>query len=151
ATATRIATEGGAAPGDVVEFQLADEPAWNYPAVLQEVRNDAGWLTDFRAYVEQKAADNNLQPADFGLTGWDDPHFVPIGGSEAVDSGSRHLFYWTMRYFPEQASQGILLARQALQRVFPNLQTVDVNWNNFPSSWYLPDPNTGPDSGLGLF
>jgi hypothetical protein len=102
--ATRAATEEGAAPGDMVDLKLADEPAWYYPAVLQEVRNDAGWLADFRAWVEQKAAENDLQPADFGLTGWDDPRFVPIGAAEAVDPGSRHLFYWTMRYFPESAS-----------------------------------------------
>jgi Ca2+-binding RTX toxin-like protein len=137
------------APGSVVDFKLADEPGWYYPGVLQQAQNDPAWLVAFRDYLQGQG----LQPDFFGQASWDT--VSPIGatdgavGFQPTDLPSRRLFYWTLRYFTDSAAQGMLLDRNALQAVFPNLQTVDVNFDvyNWPGAWYT----ASPDQPSGTF
>src|SRR5262249_6739474 len=138
----------GGSASSVVDFKLADEPAWYYPYELQQMDNDPAWLADFRSYL---AAPNSLdnkpafQPSDFGQASWNTG--FPLGAADAAqgfqptDLPSRELFYWTMRYFTDLAAQSMLADRMALQAVFPNLQTVDTNLNGTPGTWYTASPN----------
>ncbi len=150
--ATARKQNGGSSEG-IADFKLADEPGWYYPTMLREVRENPAWLRSFRTYLREQ----RLQPADLGRTSWDE--VFPIGASQAADLPARRLFYWTMRFFPEAALRGHLLAAAALDRAFKRPIAAAVNWNNFVNRWYVASPNrkignnpvSDPDSAMGGF
>jgi hypothetical protein len=144
AAAVTEANAEGADPSAVVEIHMEDEPGWTYPLILNEVKASTGWLQAFRNYLQA----TGYTPAFFGseATDWSSVNdLFPIGaGDLTLDTSgvptpaSRHLFYWTARYFTDSCAQGFLLEREALQAVFPNLRTVYANWGGqfSPSVWY---------------
>ena len=150
-----VAKTNGGAPADVVTHYLADEPGWYYPTMLERVRDNPQWLETFRAYLREKG----LKPEDLGQTAWE--AVLPIGASEGAKGdaplGTRHLFYWTMRFFPESAARGTKAATEALRKVYGHRIDTTVNWNNWLSNWYGPSPGQkiannpiiGPDSAYG--
>lgn len=125
-------------------FQLADEPGWYYPGLLDQVSNNPDWLTAFRAYLASQG-----QPS----TG-----VFPIGAAGATDLTSRQQFYWTMRFFTESASRGCALATQAIVKAAGHPLPVYVNFNNSVGAWYVASPNqqyaynpdAGPNAAMGL-
>jgi hypothetical protein len=140
-----LPTLNGGDPASLALFQLADEPGWYYPDLLDKVRNDPYRLAFFRSYLASQG-----QPSVDAL---------PIGASAATDPASRRLYYWTMRFFTESASRGCLLAARAIEKAAGHPLPVYVNFNNYIGQWYFAspnqkvgkNPNTGPDAGLGLF
>jgi hypothetical protein len=143
--ANNIQKNSGASPGDMVDIHMADEPGWDFPAMLNIVRNNPAWLQAFRGYLQQQG----FQPAYFGEASWD--NVFPAGASAATTLEGRHLFYWTIRYFGDSAARGLAMVRSALQQAFPNLRTAEANWNNYISRWYSANPDAGPDTALGSF
>lgn len=133
------AEANGGKPDDVAEFMLSDEPGWYYPSMLAEVRRNPQWLEAFRTYLKGKG----LQPADLGQADWGE--IYPTGASQAVlpeaPVTTRRLYYWTMRFYPESASEGHRLARLALEDAFGRPMFAAANWNNFFSRWYVASPN----------
>ena len=123
--------------------------------MLQQVRENPLWLEEFRTYLREKG----FQPEELGGAdaAWSD--IFPIGASAAKELPARRLFYWTMRFFPESASRGHKLAREALDRAFNRPMRADVNWNNWLSQWYAASPNkkiannpiADPDAAMGSF
>lgn len=146
-----IGPMNGGTPKDVVWHVLSDEPGWYYPGILREVRENPTRLEAFRGYLRGKG----FQPADLGAAGWD--AVFPIGASGAKDLPTRRLYYWTMRFFPEAASRGHKLAREALERAAGHRLLTPVNWNAIP--WHIPSPNqqigynqvVDPDTAEGRF
>ena len=145
-----VATSGGTI-NDVAWQLLSDEPGWYYPTILNEVRESPLRLEAFRNYLRQKG----FKPADLGAADWNG--IFPIGASKATDLPSRRLYYWTMRFFPESASRGHKLAREALERVAGRKLLTPVNWNAI--QWHIPSPNVqiannrivDPDTAYGMF
>lgn len=150
-----VKDQNGGTPADLVDFVLSDEPGWYYPTITQDLRKNPKHLEAFRAYLKSKG----LKPQDVGQASWDTVY--PVGASEATAAGApvtvRRLYYWTMRFFPESASQGHRLARLALEKAFGHSMFTPVNWNNFSSRWYIASPNekifnnpvSDPDSAFG--
>src|SRR5262249_17300332 len=107
----------------------------------------------FVAYLTGK----QFAPANFGASTWDNVN--PIGYGDALTAGTleaRKLYYWTTRFFSESASNGHLLAKNALEQALGHPLNVDVNLN---TGWYNAAPNqtignnpvVGPDSAMGGF
>ena len=140
---------------DVVTHYLADEPGWYYPTMLNEVRKNPKWLEVFHNYLREKG----LQPSDLGQDSW--AGVLPTGASQGAKPGAslgtRRLFYWTMRFYPESAARGHRQATDALRKVYGHPIDTPVNWNNWLSNWYGPSPNqkiannpiADPDSAYG--
>jgi hypothetical protein len=180
--ARRAAQTNGMPAARVVRFQLADEPGWYFPSVLglldrdapttpihQKVdwsdpeRRNATWIARFREYVETN--DPELPPA-FG-SGWDE--VVPIGAGAATTPPLRRLFFWSTRFFVEQAVDGVQLLDDELQTAFkaqrapdprPEHNRLHVHLNfgeTLDWQWYKPYPNAagdknpdqGPDAATG--
>ncbi len=154
--AAQVASLGpasGGGPRDFVQMFLSDEPAWYYPGWITDVRQDAGRLAAFRAFLTEKGR----KPADFGAARWD--QVFPGQLSAARDLPGRRLHYWTARFFAESAARGHRLAREALERQAGHPLLTPVNWNNWVSRWYVPsphrslgnNPSVGPDTAQGTF
>lgn len=124
----------GGTPADVVDFKLADEPGWYYPQMLKELMSSPEYLGRYRDYLKSKG----LTPTDVGKADWKD--VMPIGVSGAKDLPSRKLYFHTMRFFTESATEGMKLAREAIERALGRPVSADVNWNNFGGAWYRPAP-----------
>jgi hypothetical protein len=155
ASAVTLATLEGASPAAVVEIHMADEPAWNFPLMLNEVKdvtNHPGWLTAFQTYLQDIGAQQGLHANDFDASvGPDDwGRLSPAGASAALPADAsieaRRLFYWTMRFFVDSSAQAFERARVALQAAFPNLRTVYANWPAvyWLSTWYNNGNATAP-------
>jgi hypothetical protein len=136
-----------------VNFQLADEPVWNYPDMLNIVDRD--YLKFFQYYLANLGFDLSF----FGASSWDQIH--PIKASEAAITPNapiekRHLFFWTM-HFAKSASNGMKMARDELKHAFnQNNMDIYVNWGNVMNSslWYACNfnplnPHSDPDSAIG--
>lgn len=182
--AANVAAHTGRSPGEVVRFQLADEPGWYFPDVLHNFKLDdptlpsnqkvdwrdpqrksAAWIAAFQHYVE--ANDPELVTG-FG-PGWS--NVVPIGLSQAQDRATRRLFYWSTRFYVEQAAEGVQRFHDALQTAFKqqcapdprpehNKLHVHINFgDSADSQWHKPYPNAkgdknpdqGPDAATGSF
>lgn len=167
----------------VVRFQIADENGWYYPDVLKGFRlesptplpnvavdwrdatKNAAWIKRFQNYV----AANDLILRDFYADTWE--QIVPIGASQATTPETRRLFYWSMRFFSDQAALGARRIQAALEAAFrpagsppaddrPEHARLHVH-TNFSETvdwqWYKPYPNTqgdknpdqGPDAATG--
>jgi hypothetical protein len=177
----------------LVRFQIADENGWYYPDMLQSFRREnpttpgstyappdstigqldwsgesknAAWISRFQDYVA--AHDPGLR--DFYGDVWDE--VVPVGASQATTPETRRLFYWTMRFFSEQAALGARRIQAALEAAFrPEPAPADprpehaklhvhVNFGGpMDWQWYKPYPNAqgdknpdqGPDAATGSF
>lgn len=137
---------------DVVDFKMADEPAWYFPGIIENLKNSAAGLEDFRAYLKAQG----VQPSDVSATDWS--NVFPIGASSAKDLPGRRLFYHTVRYFPDAAARGFKLSRQAIERALGHAVKADVNQNNWGNSIYNAslnmkignNPNTGADAAMGF-
>jgi hypothetical protein len=179
----RVAAQTSGMPaGRVVRFQLADEPGWYFPNVLglldrdapatpinQKVdwsepeRRNATWIARFREYVETN--DPEL-PAAFG-PGWDEAQ--PIGAGEATTAPLRRLFFWSTRFFVEQAVDGVQLLHDELQTAFEAQrapdprpehnrlhvhlnfgEALDWPWHKaYPNAKGDKNPDQGPDAATG--
>lgn len=166
----------------LVRFQIADENGWYYPAILDSFRREnptplpntpvdwrdetknAAWIKRFQDYV----AANDLILRDFYADSWDE--IVPIGAGQATTPETRRLFYWSMRFFGDQAALGARRIQAALEAAFrpagsptderPEHARLHVH-TNFSETvdwqWYKPYPNAqgdknpdqGPDAATG--
>lgn len=167
----------------LVRFQIADENGWYYPDMLKCFRREnptllpnvkvdwhdetknAAWIKRFQDYV----AVNDLILRDFYADTWD--QIVPIGASEATTTETRRLFYWSMRFFSDQAALGARRIQAALEAAFrpagsppaddrPEHARLHVHTNfseTMDWQWYKPYPNAqgdknpdqGPDAATG--
>src|SRR5215813_5251785 len=87
------------------ELSAADEPGWSYPQFLKIVNGPPDYyLKSFQDYLKSLG----FPPSFFGATRWED--VSAIGKGTAIISSAspetRHLFYWTMHYFPQSSSKG---------------------------------------------
>lgn len=145
----------GATAAEVMWIQLADEPGWYYPEVVEKLRTTPEWLLVFQGYISAQGATLKVGPDFFGVTSWNS--VLPLGASGAGSVEGRRLYYWTMRFVTESASLGFKRVRDTLRRGFPNAVAFYVNWNNFFAEWYTASPNvkmgnnpdTGPDAATG--
>jgi hypothetical protein len=146
-----VGTRWGMPPAKVRLFHIADEVAWYFPEVLRELRASPAGLRMFRAYLRR----HRFGPGDLGAGSW--TAVVPIGQSQATTLPRRRLFYWTVRFVADSASDQLRRDTQALRRHFsPGLQTT-TNWNNRVSVSYYRAPRqriarnpvVGPDTAVG--
>lgn len=128
----QLAANGGTLD-QLVDFKIADEPGWYYPTMLRQVRTQAGQRQRFVEFLRARG----LTPPDLGAPDWD--AVAPIGQSQATTLPLRRLFYWTTRFYPEAASQGMKQAREAVERLAGHPLSADVNGNN-DSQWYVSSP-----------
>ena len=137
---------------ELVDFKLRDEPGWNYPDMVNTL-NTGGYVGDFHKYLIKMVSPNYL-PSDFvpGATSWDNINAIGGGLSPNAPIESRRLFFWTMRFFAEQASEGLALARDSVVNAFNSVSNgssvhtnIDVNWNNMAGQWYMAQKSQGPD------
>jgi hypothetical protein len=124
---------------------MADEPGWYFPDIAQKMVANPQRLEQFRAWLRSK----NLSPSDVGANSWDAVY--PIGSSQAQSLPLRRLFFWTVRYPVETASDAYAKWTRALRRSVHDKVLVTSNWNNWVNRWYLPAPNRAvgknPDQG----
>ncbi|MBV9791419.1 MAG: hypothetical protein JOZ51_24700, partial [Chloroflexi bacterium] len=181
--AQEFETRYGLPANRVVRFQLADENGWYYPAIFDSFRHEnpippqnvgvdwrdatknAAWIKRFQDYV----AANDLILRDFYADTWE--QIVPIGASQATTPETRRLFFWSMRFFSDQAALGARRIQAALEAAFrpadspptddrPEHARLHVH-TNFSETvdwqWYKPYPNAqgdknpdqGPDAATG--
>ena len=108
------------------------------------------YVLDFQQYLQDLP--QGFQPSDFVVraTSWDNINAIGAGLGLTAPLPSRRLFFWTMRFFAEQASKGLASARDSVINAFDSLNTsihsnVDVNWNNVAGQWYMAQKSQGPD------
>jgi len=170
----------------VVRVQIGDESAWYLPRMLtcfrheepltphesdslwRDATKNARWIRTFQDYVAARAPELKA----FYGSGWE--RVVPIGVSQARTPETRRLFYWSMRFFSDQAALGIRRIRAAIEAAFrppgtepphstrPEHTRLHIN-NNFGDllDWqsYKPypdvpgdkNPDRGPDTATGGF
>jgi hypothetical protein len=144
-------------PKDVVFFTLADEPNWYFPNAFQTkggAGNENYLLEKFRDYLQTKG----LQPADVGATKWEEVKFLGRGGVK--DLPSKRLYYWTMRFFPDNANEYFARTTLALEKAFSPGMRIPSNLNNFTSRIVSPgwagvnagkENEKNPDAAMGGF
>jgi hypothetical protein len=141
-------------PKDVGFFALADEPGWYYPSVFRTkggAGNENYLLERFREYLKS----NGLQPADVGASKWEAVNFLGRGGVK--DLPTKRLYYWSMRFFPDNSAEVFARSIVALEKAFSPGLPLSVNWNNFTSrsiqpGWFPnnpPEDKANPDAGMG--
>jgi hypothetical protein len=183
----------GISASQIVQFQLADEPGWYYPAVLRwfsrdsepptpnssltwadEMNKNKAWRDAFTKYL----TDQGLRPEQVqtGATTWE--KVIPLGASQATTPETRRLFYWTMRFFADQAAIGAERLCREIEKAFKTVNSptlspgreslprehsklhVTVNFGEtLDWQWYKPYPNAigdknpdrGPDAATGGF
>lgn len=182
--ARNVAQSSGMSPARVVRFQLADEPGWYFPDVLglldhdnpktptnqktdwsDPQRKNAAWIQRFQEYVATNDPD---LVAAFG-DAWRE--MGPIGAGQATTPPQRRLFYWSMRFFVDQASEGLQRVHDELQTAFKaqrapsprpehNKLHVHINFGELTDwQWHKPYPNAkgdknndaGPDAATGSY
>lgn len=148
---------------NVVEFHLVDEPGWSYgnngpPGhnMLDIVNNTTDPHTHQKIYLPLFQNYLSSLPQHFiwtdfnsNATSWNDPNHPIKASGAGTTTGTNptaqilpqnRLFLWTMRFFSEQASQGMTTAIEALNNAFATCQ-IDIfaNWNNWKGIsgiWY---------------
>ena len=153
----------------LVVLALADEPNWSYSNLFAYLNSiplpPPGQLTVFQQYLSNLP--QGFSPSQFvaGATSWSDPGIIPSGrptnGTNPTTqiSPQNRLFFWTIRFFAESASNGMSMVRNALNNAFDlanngiHVQTdMFVDWNNFTTQfgWYEVTP-TSPAPAYGYF
>jgi hypothetical protein len=179
--AQQTSAHNGLPANRLVRFQLADEHGWYFPMVLNFLRRDnpllpndklqwsderknAAWLNRFKEYV----ATNDPELVNDVGTKWG--NVEPIGASQATTPVTRRLFYWSVRFFSDQAALGAQKIHAALQAAFhpepipangrPEHAKLHIHTNfseTLDTQWYKPYPNAqgdknpdqGPDAATG--
>ena len=141
-----VRERGGGEREDLVDFKLADEPEWRYPEFISYVSDNPGYLEDFRAFLHETLRHRRLPERFFGRP-VDDVLPTSRGLGEPLET--RRLFYWTARFFAEQASRAYGRATSALEEAVGHPLNVAVNLNNFIGAWYSRGSSSSHDAGTG--
>jgi hypothetical protein len=132
-------SKNGAISANIRHIAIADEPSWGVNEVVNKIRDSADYLTTFHAFLENKTG---LTAQDFGAKAGESfnvlfPALFTI--PEGTSLPDRRLYYWTVRFLVESASDGFgriaeLIRGSSVGVDQPNLLT-PVNKDSFGGSW----------------
>jgi hypothetical protein len=149
----------GYKPSDVGLINMADEPLWFYDFNKESDLEAFGWLAKngaalarYRTYLQ----DHGVTLADTGQSAWE--QVQPVYRSAAASPGGRKHYYWTMRFFAEEATRHYAASVSALERAFYPDVPIATNFVNVLGHSVLSQINGAPpvdpakpNTGAGSF
>jgi hypothetical protein len=129
-----VMTKAGTPLDRIDSVTLADEPGWLYPKSYELVRASAEGHAAFVAFMKK----HGQTPELLGHADWST--VMPISQLDAGTESARRLYYFTHKFFSDSASEGMSIAKKALERTIGHAIRTPVNFNNW-QSWMVPAPN----------
>jgi hypothetical protein len=134
--------KNGATSTNIREIPIADEPGWDINPVVAKIRASADYLKKFQDFLYNLDKNKNpIAPEDLGAAIGESfyvliPALITLSSASLAD---RRLYYWTVRFLVESASDGFGEIAKSMRSYFvgvnqPNL-FAPVNKSSFGGLW----------------